>query len=147
MDARLRHRRRDVPAGLDGTAGRHQRLPGHLPAEDPLRTDLGAVALELVGGERPQVEQFEQLVDGRLAGHQVGQLVAAESAPQAGRAGKKNADGFLGPGIHRRRFRRLTVIATAAPSGQGLASVARSRALARGADGAAPGDPLFARSL
>ena len=56
------------PGRVDSTPGRHQRLPGHLPAEDPLLPDRRALPLEVVRAQPPQVEQRQQLVDGRLPG-------------------------------------------------------------------------------
>jgi hypothetical protein len=62
---------------LDGAAGRHQRLTGDLPAEDPLGADGRAHAAKRRLPDLAQIEHFEQLVDGRLA---------AEHAHRLGRA-------------------------------------------------------------
>ncbi len=66
-----------MPGRVDGTAGGHQRLPGHLATEHALRTDLGALPPELVRAERLQVQQVEQQIHGSLADrHPAGWLPA-----------------------------------------------------------------------
>jgi hypothetical protein len=54
------------PPGVDRTPGGHQGLPGHLAAEYPLRADRRALPDELVSLDRGQVQQLQELVDGRL---------------------------------------------------------------------------------
>ena len=53
-------------ARLHGAGGRHQRLAGHLPAEDPLALLVGRHPAEQVDLDRLEVEQLHQRVDGVL---------------------------------------------------------------------------------
>jgi len=53
---------------FDGAAGRHHRLPDHLPAEHPLPARLRAVAAEHVHLDRFEVENGEQV--NQALGHQ-----------------------------------------------------------------------------
>ena len=54
----------DQPAGLHRAGGRHQRLAGHLPAEDPLAVLVGRDAAEDVDLDRFEVEQGDEVVEG-----------------------------------------------------------------------------------
>src|SRR5918994_3804865 len=56
----------DSPVGLDRAGGGHQRLAGHLPAEDPLAVLVRRDAPEDVDLDRLEVEQLDQIVDGVL---------------------------------------------------------------------------------
>ena len=50
------------PVGVDGAAGGDERLPRHLPAEDPLALLVRAVAAEDVHLDGLEVQQLEQSV-------------------------------------------------------------------------------------
>jgi hypothetical protein len=56
----------DSPVGLDRACRGHQRLAGHLPAEDPLVVFVRRDAPEDVDLDRLEVEQLDQIVDGVL---------------------------------------------------------------------------------
>ena len=52
-------------AVLDGAARRHQRLAGHLPAEDALALLVGLGAAEDVDLDRFEVEEIDEELQGR----------------------------------------------------------------------------------
>jgi hypothetical protein len=65
---------------VDSAAGGDQGLAGDLTAEDSLRTDLGAFALERGRVDLLEVENLEELVDGGLSGERQGQTVAGSTS-------------------------------------------------------------------
>ena len=51
------------PVGVDGAAGRHQRLAQHLAAEHGGRADVLALGQEAVIAQRFKAHQFDEFVD------------------------------------------------------------------------------------
>ena len=78
--------------GLDGAGRGHERLTGDLAPEDALRLDLRADAAEHVDLDVLEVEELDQLVDGRLLHRDI---VARRVEPDARQtpAGRAAVDG------------------------------------------------------
>jgi hypothetical protein len=64
----VRGQRGHVALGLDGAGGGDERLAGDLPAEDPLAVLVGLAAPEDVLLDLLEVEELDQLVEGRSHG-------------------------------------------------------------------------------